>query len=160
MRVVGTELNVHRCVEAVSVSFKQGTVELIALGKQAPSSVNSAQPSLVRIDTKQRLIASLGGDIVERGEVADDVSGAWRQGRLEYQNVKLSDIVADTNRYYEHDITGLSNHLAAQKITASFKAGRIAQVLDTLALALTIEIERTPYGFFILKEKKVNNQQL
>jgi transmembrane sensor len=154
VRVVGTQFNVHRGSDQVRVSVKEGLVELIAFNKKEGAILNADQPPLARIGAKQLIIASHRGDILARNVVTGDIPGAWREGRLDYQGANLSEVVADANRYYDNDITIASADLLTQKVTASFRTDRIDQMIETLALALAIEIERTPYGSIILNKRK------
>src|SRR3546814_13550732 len=49
--------------------------------------------------------------------------GEWRQGRLEYENSRLADLVADVNRYYAPGVE-LDESARDVRVTASFRADR------------------------------------
>ena len=82
---LGTEFNVLRAPDALTVTVRDGSVSLSNLGRVLTLSAGDQ----VRIDN---------GAIVARRVNADDAF-AWREGRLVYRDASLLEVIADLNRY-------------------------------------------------------------
>lgn len=86
---VGTAFDVHILPSETVVSVTEGVVRVVPAGGRAP----------VRVAAGHRLTASRAG--VRIAEIGVDTlsSTPWLEGRLEYRNQPLSDVLQDVNRY-------------------------------------------------------------
>jgi transmembrane sensor len=67
---------------------------------------------------------------------------AWTQGGLAFEGAQLRHVVRELTRWYDVDITLADNALGARRVTASFEGEPIDRVLQRLALALNLRVER------------------
>ncbi|MFZ5748085.1 MAG: FecR family protein [Pseudomonadota bacterium] len=144
VRVVGTKFNVRYDGARVRVSVLEGVVE-VSQGK-APADAPADQPRLVKLVAGQQLLASDAAPLHQPEPLHGAVPGAWRGGRLDYQDAPLSEIVADANRYSARPIRIASPALAGERLTTSFRTTQIDQMLETLPQILPVSVRRDADG--------------
>lgn len=151
VRVVGTKFNVNRSDGRVSVSVLEGVVQVddapaLSIARRDPQTLRAGQviemPVLSPIAFSAPVAAA-------RSTVA--VPGAWRDGRLDYDNVPLGVLVADINRYYEPGVRLEDPALAELRVTASFRTDEVGGILDVLDHALPIDVSRAANGSFVMR---------
>lgn len=158
VQVVGTRFNVHHGPEEVRVAVEEGIVnvarEEAANDNEAPGVGADAVPGAQERDNAvavfeplvltagQKVVASHAGtlDIVET--VRPEEAGAWRSGRLNYNNVGLAEIVADANRYLESEIILSDESLRMLRLTTSFRTDEVQEFIATLDLVLPVEVRQ------------------
>jgi transmembrane sensor len=79
-----------------------------------------------------------------------DEESRWPSGMLSYQNAKLSDVIADANRYALHPIRLGDASIGALRFTGTFKAQDTARLARLLAETLSLNLTRDPGGGFVL----------
>lgn len=128
---LGTEFEVRLDREDVAVTLLEGKVEVaeISMG----SNDSSVEPlRVIELEPGQRI----SGDMVERQVVdVDALSRAlsWRQGRLDFEDERLSDVIYEINRYSIHEVRLSDPSLGELRVSGSFKAGSV----EGFASALT-----------------------
>jgi transmembrane sensor len=142
IRVVGTQFEVRERSDAVSVAVAEGTVEL-----SRPEQPSVPSRKLTRGETA---MAARGGQVVAVQHIDPGAIGAWREGRLVYDNAELRDVVADANRYTEAKIVIADEVLADVRVTTAYPTSQVDQMLDTLERAFPIEVERRQDGGTVL----------
>jgi transmembrane sensor len=143
IRVTGTKFNVNYEGGRVRVTVLEGRVEVARAG-ETPT-VGGGPPAVELTSGQQAFDASgLPAPRIEPIRVAD--AGAWRQGRLSYQDAPLGEIIADANRYRAAEIRLNSPALARERITTSFRASQIDQMLATLPDTVAVTVRRNPDG--------------
>jgi transmembrane sensor len=80
--------------------------------------------------------------------------GAWRRGRLFYDNTMLRDIVADANRYTRTRIVIADPQLEVLRLTTSFRTSQIDGMIETLQAALPLVAERRANGEILLRARQ------
>lgn len=142
IEVVGTQFEVRRRSEGVSVAVAEGIVEV-------------SQPATdpVRLQRGEAVMAVKRAQPTIQPVSARDIA-AWRDGRLVYDNATLGDLVADVNRYGTTRITIEDPRLANERITSSFRATEVEGVLETLQLALPLTVERQSDGDIVLRARR------
>ncbi len=150
VRVVGTKFDIHHGPEQVRISVLEGVVE-VTTPKTAERDESSETEKKVTLTLGQQLITDKQDHQVEvkRVDVADLAN--WRSGWLAYSGVDLRDLVADANRYYDKEIVLESEAIETLKVTASFKASRIDQMLAILQDALPIVVDKHEDGRIVLR---------
>ena len=138
VRVVGTQFDVRQGAQQVRVAVLEGAVEVKSTAAGADG------PSAERLTAGEQVIALRGGLLTGVTPVTGSQPGGWRSGRLFYEGTALSEVIADANRYYREKIVLMPESLGELKITASFRTEKIDQMLNTLKVALPVEI--TPVG--------------
>lgn len=138
VRVVGTQFEIRRRPDGVRVAVSEGRV---AVG---------------RVDADDASVLSSGaawtagaGGVEIRPVDAMDV-GAWRSGRLVYDNAALHEIVADANRYTRTHIVIVDPQLETLRLTTSFRTSQVDGMVETLQAALPLVAERRVNGDILL----------
>jgi transmembrane sensor len=143
VRVVGTQFEIRRRAGAISVAVSEGKVavkragtsdEAIVLG---PGSALTARPA---------------GSLISPVEPLD--IGAWRSGRLVYDDAELRDIVADANRYAGARLVIADAQLEKLRLTTSYSTSQIDGMIETLQAALPLVVERQANGDILLRARQ------
>ena len=148
IRVVGTKFDVHRGPEGVAVSVLEGVVDVFETGP-----ANASGERKRRLTAGQRSVSTTAGDIASVARISAGEAGAWRTGRLIYDNASLREVVADANRYYDGEIVFEQRSLGDLKVTASFRTDEIDAMINTLTLGLPVEADRSTPGRILLRGK-------
>ena len=138
---VGGKFEVRRRAEGVNVAVLEGSVE-VAQPAAKPVHVQAGEGVTA---VKQRQL--------EVGSVRPNDIGAWREGRMVYENATLGDLAADAHRYGTARIIIETPQLAKQRITSSFRAAQVEGVLQTLQVALPITIRRESNGDIVVRAR-------
>jgi transmembrane sensor len=141
VRVVGTRFNVHRGVgRAMRVEVEQGVVQV---------SDPHSQDRAVTLHAGQTVVADGRGLTV--GTLAQaDLAGAWRQGRLAYDDAPLAEVVADLNRYSQRPLAIGSPATARLKVTAAFDVAQADRFVAELPRVLPVRLTSDGRGGRIL----------
>lgn len=145
IKAVGTQFEVRERVEGVSVAVVEGDVEV--------SRPESGEAQIVRLHRGESVIADYAAVDPIHNVSPDDV-GAWRAGRLVYDNVELRDVVADANRYINAKIIIQDPELATERITTSLRTTQVEGMLETLQRALPLSADRQPNGDIVLRARR------
>ena len=129
VRAVGTRFNFRDYPEDLEaiVTLQDGKVALL----------NQLQPAEVEkyLNPNQRIILDKhnGEMLVESKDAANAMQ--WTSGNLFYDEVLLSDIVKDLERYYDVHITLQGDELRSMRVYASFSRREmgISDILDLLS---------------------------
>jgi transmembrane sensor len=141
VRVVGTQFEVRRRPGMVRVAVSEGRVAVGRAGERDASVLPSGAA----------WIAGESGVEIRPVDALD--VGAWRSGRLVYDNATLSDIVADANRYTHTRIVVADPQLEALRLTTSFRTSQIDGMIETLQAALPLVAERQANGDIQLRAR-------
>lgn len=155
VRVVGTQFNVAYDGRRARVTVVKGEVQVSSEGGSIAQLFHADEVSSpVRLLANQRLDTENGAPLGAPETLQAAQVCSWCQGRLAYQDAPLSDIVADANRYYDGQIIIATPALGAERLTTSFRASQIDEMLDTLEETLSITVERRAGGTVELTSKK------
>jgi transmembrane sensor len=141
VRVVGTQFEIRKLADTVRVAVSEGTVAVKRLDTDDAAWVLTGTAWTAGTDSREI-----------RPVDAMDV-GAWRSGRLVYDNARLSDIVADANRYTRARIVVADPQLETLRLTTSFRTSQIEGMIETLQAALPLEAERQANGDIVLRAR-------
>lgn len=152
VRVIGTKFNVNRADARVSVEVLEGVVRVQRTELLGLTPRGDAQE--LRAGQRAEL-AALSSPIAFSAPSAAVTTtathpGAWRDGRLDYNDVRLGEIVADVNRYYAPGVRLADPALADLRVTASFRPNEVDRILRVLDEAMPIDVDGTATGAFIL----------
>jgi len=67
---------------------------------------------------------------------------AWTEGRLEFVNTRVSEVVSQLERWYDLDITLADSVLAARPLTATLGHQSTDEMLQLLAASLDVRVQR------------------
>jgi transmembrane sensor len=143
IRDIGTRFNVNRTSSSVRIGVLEGRVEVrrTDAATVAPVTLGRGQGAQV----VQAANPSLSGPIVV---TTQEAPGAWRDGRLVFDNVRLADLSADVNRYYAPGVTLGSAAVGDLRVTAAFRTSEIPAFMGALDATLPVRTERSPDGRF------------
>lgn len=153
VRVVGTKFDVRLRPEDVEVSVLEGVVEVSRAGEDAGP--RSAPATVETLTVGEGVSAPQSTARLERLDTDPKRAGAWRRGRLAYEDASLREVVADANRYYEPGVVIVSDSIADLRVTASFSAAQVEQMVAQLALGLPIATSKEPSGRIVLRATQV-----
>jgi transmembrane sensor len=99
-------------------------------------------------------VVSTSGTVDARrgGATADDL--AWTRGRLVFRDTPLADVATDLRRWYGVKIQVTDSSLLRRHFTGSFAGEPIGRVLDVLALAIPMRVERRGDTAFVRSATK------
>jgi ferric-dicitrate binding protein FerR (iron transport regulator) len=120
----------------VEVVVVEGAVDLRATSPDvaASDSLFLVAADLGRLDNAGRLSVEHGVDTATRL--------AWRTGRLVFRDTPLRDALPQLGRWYDADLQLGDSALAGYPLTASLKGEPLAKVLELIAAALNVRVER------------------
>lgn len=147
IRVVGTQFNVAYDGRRARVTVLRGEVQITSEGGRIARLFHAGEVATpVRLLANQRIDAEDSAPPGAPETLQGTQVCSWCQGRLDYREAPLSDIVADANRYYHGQIVIVTPDLGAERLTTSFSASQIEEMLDTLPGSLSVTVERRADG--------------
>ncbi len=145
VQVLGTVFEVHHGPGTVRVGVQEGRVKVVkAAGEDAASYMLSAGEQVTTMPAGQK---------DELTEIDISHVGAWRTGRLVYEDARLADVVADANRYYAGRIELADAGLNDLPVTASFQTSEIEKMISVLTIALPVKADFGEGGHIVIKRK-------
>lgn len=152
IRDIGTVFNVNRTANSVRVGVISGRVQ-VRSGDNAATVVTLGRGQGAQVfpgpSSNTSGLPTPSSDIIVAPQQAP---GAWRDGRLVFDNVRLADLSADVNRYYAPGMLLGSPAVGALRVTASFKISEIPAFVGALDATLPVRTERSPDGAFRIVE--------
>jgi transmembrane sensor len=124
---------------AVVVAVVEGEVSLRP-GADTLSARPAADSLLLRPGDRGRATAA-GTLAVERGVDVDRYL-AWSEGRLEFRNAPMRDVIAELGRWYDLEIRLANGAIAGRRLTASFNDESIDEVLGLIRASLDVRTAR------------------
>ena len=143
IRDIGTRFNVNRTTNSVRIGVLEGRVEVRRTDAAtiAPVTLGRGQGAQI---VEARDPARSGPILV----TVQESPGAWRDGRLVFDNVRLADLSADVNRYYAPGVTLGSATVGDLRVTAAFRTSEIPAFMGALDATLPVRTERSADGRF------------
>jgi transmembrane sensor len=74
---------------------------------------------------------------------------AWREGAIVFDGQRLSDAIAEVERYTDARIMVNDPATAALRVGGRFRTGDVQEFFDALQAALPVTVRRTPAGIYI-----------
>jgi len=129
---VGTAFDVKRTAEGARVAVSEGAVDV------------NPGAGVLRLTPGQGVLTSRTG--MMRFAIARDEVGAWREGRLAYDAVPLSEVAADLSRTLGMTIT-VEPAIAARPVRATIATAGLGRDPTPLAALLDVTIRRHAGGW-------------
>ena len=145
VEVVGTQFNVQRVRDTVSVAVLEGVVNVFA-----EDGLMAAIPDAV-LTAGQKVVKASGQAFDAVINVPNSDLGAWRMGRLIYTDIALADIVADAGRYFDGKIVLQSQDLADVKVTMTLRTDQVSELPQMLAKTLPLKVHTITDDIILLK---------
>jgi len=144
--VMGTKFNVRSYGEKTEVFVKEGKVSV----KQNKSSNGSVELS------KGQFSTVIKDQPPALPKEVDPYVLSWIDGKLEFNQTKLTEIVDELERFYETKITIENNDLKNCTLTGSFDHQEIDTLLVMMSTALDIDLKKNNDGY-ILRSKSIKH---
>ncbi len=145
IEVTGTSFNVR--------SYSEGTKEEVSVssGQVRISQRDQADSPVVLNMGDQGIIPIDGSSIqVERAD-ANDFS--WKTGVLVFADTPLNEVIEDISRHYSVNIQLKTADLAQLRYTGRFSQAELVTVLETVALAVDLDLNKQSQGFQLSRMK-------
>jgi transmembrane sensor len=143
IQAVGTQFNVYRQPDAVTVAVVEGKVRI------EPSRTEPAAAEKLLLQTGEAAAVDRQGHIARHASANIAAAVAWRQRRLVFRSERLDDIAAEFNRYNRLAIKVENETLAAQRASGTFNANEPQAFLQFLQQHLAVEIEHTENSIIV-----------
>lgn len=136
LTVLGTRFVVRRDPQKLTVAVVAGRVKIEDAGSRAGSAVLTAG----NIAIARRVSTLLETNAQDK--VASLL--AWRDGMLKFSNTKLSDVVAEFNRYHTRQIIVVDSPTANIRIGGAFRLSEVDLFLRLLHDAYDLDVAWSP----------------
>jgi transmembrane sensor len=137
VRAADAQFNIRRDGDLVSVACLEGNV-----------TVGCGSSSTMLAKQHQVSYSAAGLSVVAKANLATVTS--WRQGILVFQDTRLSDVVAEINRYRNGRIVIVGDHLARQSVNGRFYLSRLNEVVEKFKNAFGARVTNLPGGVVVL----------
>lgn len=156
VRVVGTKFDVKRSAGIVHVSVLEGVVEVMKPDniERAIETTDADEGDKQVLTAGERVSAARRVALPEARQVNQAPPGAWREGRLAYEDASLAEIVSDLNRYYDRPIRIATSDVGDLRSTVAFNTSEIAQVFDVMEAIQPVEIDRSASGEIVIRRRR------
>ncbi len=140
----GTAFDVAKSPSQTVVTLIEGSVDV--------SLTSASGEQKEKLTAGEQLAFAVNGAALARRPVARDVL-AWQRGKIEIDNLPLSEALADINRYSKVQI-GLSDpKMGDIRISGVFAAGDTPAIVTTLEQYLDAEISRPSRNLVVLRPR-------
>lgn len=156
VRVVGTKFDVKHGAGAIHVSVLEGVVEVMKPDNisETIETADTRQVDKQVLTAGDRVAAKRAAPLPRVESVETVKPGAWRTGRLAYEDASLAEIVADANRYHARSIIVASNDLESLRATIAFRTDDIDQMLELVEAIHPIEVVDRGVGNIELRKAR------
>jgi len=156
VRVVGTKFDVKRSAEIVHVSVLEGVVEVMKPDnvEEAIETGETSGADKQVLTAGERVSAARRVALPEARQVNQAPPGAWREGRLAYEDASLAEIVADLNRYYSRPIRIVSPDVGDLRSTVAIQISEVEQVFDVLEAIQPIKVDTSGSREIVIRKRR------
>lgn len=141
---LGTAFTVDTHVNPLDVVLLEGSVGVEGSDHEGGHVVKMAAGSrlLISADGKWRV-----------AQVDTSQAASWTSGKLVFDNTRLSDVVAEINRYTDKNILIMDDGTGEKRLSAVLKAGDIQAFIGAIALLDIAQVQMDADGNFIVGQK-------
>jgi len=140
VRVVGTEFDINKEADQVSVSVAEGVVQVFD-AKSADIDQkfqNTAELKHTTLTKGQYIVNSKVAGLGKITELPASNIASWREGKLYFEQAKLKNVIAAANRYYQGEIS-YDENIADLQLTAAISNAQIQQLPEILSQLLPVK---------------------
>jgi len=132
VRVVGTQFDVSRHQDGAQVSVYEGKVDVWRQGHEDQRvMLIRGQQTFVQADTDEVLRAT---------DIAEDIKGMWKDGRLVFMNTPLKNAIAVIQRYRNAPIRIADDEASRLTVSGVFNSDNTDQLLELLPSILPVRV--------------------
>ncbi|MFT3792975.1 MAG: FecR domain-containing protein [Rudaea sp.] len=123
VRAIGTQFDVYKTAEKVTVTLIEGKVAVMPADSAPPPGAATAKPDEIALAAGEQL--SYGTKAPPERRTADIPRvEAWRARKLDFNDTPLAEAIAEANRYSATQIVLDAPELKDARISGRFEAGR------------------------------------
>jgi transmembrane sensor len=160
IRAIGTEFDVYRSRDEVTVTLVEGRIEVTSAvlsqngtaETPATDAVRAAQPTRMELSAGQALSLSAKG-VSSLTPANIPRATAWLDGKLIFDNERLEDAVAEMNRYSTSRIVVLDRELAQLRVNGVFRTDGAAAFVEAVGSTLPVTVERASDGTLVMAKR-------
>lgn len=139
-RVLGTAFDISVTQEGANVTLARGSLQV---------SLNDAQTSVVLKPGESVAYGGKGLGAVGSVEISDAM--AWREGRLVFNNMRLSDVLAQIERNREGRIVLIGEALAERRVSGSLLLADTDAALDAVQSIAGFQMQKLGSRLVIIR---------
>lgn len=132
---IGTDFDVSAVGGRHSVTLVHGRVSV-----EAPAPAGQADHQRVFLSPGQQLAMAPDGALGRPSAIDLASVTAWREGRLDFSHMRVSDAIAEVNRYSTRKIRLLDAQSGSRTLEGSFRAGQTNAFAKALCAFLDLRI--------------------
>lgn len=140
VRAIGTKFTVRHVGSETEVVVTEGRVEVLRDSPTSPPSASSA----ISLQPGNRVLVSSSQPAAQVALVDTVRATAWTNGRVEFEEATLADVIRDVNRYTAREFVIADPALAEIRLTGRFRVGDVESVKFAL---------RDRFGIVAVEEK-------
>ena len=141
VEVRGTAFSVRADPEEDRVILERGLVHVTRLNDRSDAA--DLQPDQMIVATATSLSA------VQSTDPATAL--AWRDGRIIFENQRMSSVLNELSRYYGGKVIVLDSRVSRLVVTGNYRLDDVEAAIGTLADAVGVKMNRLPGGIIILR---------
>ena len=157
VRAVGTAFEVRVLTDQhVDVVVNEGRVEVQpALPAPQNTHTRPAAPTVRALNAGERLTtASLDYAVIPVTAQQLSTELAWREGAIVFDGERLSDAIAEIERYTDARIVVSDPDVAALRVGGRFRTGNVQEFFDALQTALPVSIRHAGDGVVFIDARR------
>lgn len=148
IRILGTRFNVNTRFEQTGVVLEEGSVEILL--KDSLRGVSGK----FKLKPGQRAQFSSTESNVQVQEVDTSLYTAWLDGKLEFKEIPLEDVISGIEQTYGVSIEIRDTTLSEEKISGSFRNPNLETLFEGLEVTLNLKIVEKKDGFYLITKKR------
>jgi transmembrane sensor len=141
VRAVGTAFGVERREQGVIVTVAEGKVAIESRGKVQARALVTAN---------EQVAVSSGGAAAPIRKVDSQRALAWADGRLNFENTPVREVVAQFNRYNNIQLHVEDEELASRPVSGVFNAANPQSFIEFIEATTAVQIRRASDGDIII----------
>lgn len=157
VRAVGTAFGVERREQGVIVTVSEGKVAIESrsataapISQRTASDVKVDDPRIFLTANEQVTVASSGGSATSIRKVDSARALAWAEGRLNFENTPVAEVVAQFNRYNSIQLHVEDEELARRPISGVFNAANPQSFIAFIEATTSVQVTRASDGDIVI----------
>lgn len=148
VQVLGTQFNINRSYDVLTVSLLDGRVRLIQSPAEGGTSSSKTTNSVEVLPAHS--ISVRNGVLQPLRKQNPEEMASWIEGQLRYNSTPLGRVVSDLNRYSEKPVQIADRALYAMPVTAVLGTNQVSIFIEGLPHLLPVRISRDAAGSYII----------
>lgn len=157
VRALGTQFDVYKSGDAVTVTLIEGKVEIASAPSRSwsvKSLTGSAAPEAVfrtELSPGEQAAIAPAGVMSPIATIDIDRAVAWHEGKVNFRNTPLVEAIAEMNRYSSTKITLAEKDLETLRVSGVFRVGSSRNFANALESLFDIRVEQRADAGIVLR---------